>query len=44
MVPKEAWLDNPNQYGVVPVYLEIDPDTIDWNLLNRGHQFTVRNE
>jgi hypothetical protein len=44
MVPEEAWLDKPNEYGVVPVYLEIDPDTVDWNLLNRGHQFMTRNE
>lgn len=38
MVPKKAWLNEPNQFGVVPVHVEIDPDTIDWDLLNRGYQ------
>src|SRR5579871_1325649 len=38
MVPERAWLSPPNKYGVVPVHAEIDPATIDWDLLNRGHQ------
>jgi hypothetical protein len=38
MVPREAWAGTPNEQGVVPVYVEIDPATIDWDLLNRGHQ------
>lgn len=42
MVPERAWLAPPNKHGVVPVYVEIDPDTIDWDLLNRGHQIRVR--
>lgn len=42
MVPDRAWLAPPNENGVVPVYVEIDPDTIDWDLLNRGHQIRVR--
>lgn len=43
MVPKQAWLEEPDpETGVVPVYVEIDPDTIDWELLNRGHQIRVR--
>jgi hypothetical protein len=42
MVPKEAWLGPPNENGVVAVYGEIDPDTIDWDLLNRGHQIRVK--
>jgi hypothetical protein len=44
MVPKEAWLEPPGRHGVVPVYVEIDPDTIDWNLLNRGHQIRVKRD
>lgn len=42
MVPEQAWLAQPNAGGVVPVYVEIDPDTIDWEWLNRGHQIRVR--
>lgn len=42
MVPEDAWLTPPNEYGVVPVHLEIDPDTIDWERLNRGYQFHGR--
>lgn len=42
MVPEESWLEPPNKNGVVPVYIEIDPETIDWDLLNRGHQIRVR--
>lgn len=43
MVPKEAWVGQPSADGrVVGVYLEIDPDTIDWEMLNRGHQIRVR--
>lgn len=42
MVPKEAWVTPPNEYGIVPVYVEIDPETVDWNLLNRGHQIRTR--
>lgn len=42
MVPEEAWLGPPNENGVVAVYVEIDPDTIDWEQLNRGHQIRVR--
>ena len=38
MVPQETWLAPPNEYGTVPVHLEIAPETIDWELLNRGHQ------
>jgi hypothetical protein len=38
MVPKRTWIEPPNEYGVVSVYLEIDPETVDWDLLNRGHQ------
>lgn len=44
MVPKEAWLEPPGRHGVVPVYVEIDPDTIDWDLLNRGHQIRVKRD
>ncbi len=36
MVPEDAWLSPPNKDGVVQVHLEIDPDTIDWEMLNRG--------
>jgi len=42
MVPERAWLAPPNKYGVVPVHAEIDPDTVDWDLLNRGHQIRTR--
>lgn len=42
MVPERAWLEPPNEFGVVPVIVEIDPETIDWELLNRGHQIRVR--
>ena len=42
MVPERAWLVPPNKFGVVPVYVEIDPETIDWDLLNRGHQIQGR--
>lgn len=38
MVPKSAWLEPPNVNGVVPVHVEIDPETVDWDLLNRGRQ------
>src|SRR4029077_9692735 len=42
IVPERAWLTPPNKHGVVPVHVEIDPDTIDWDQLNRGHQIRVR--
>lgn len=42
MVPGKAWLAPPNEDGVVPVNVEIDPETIDWDLLNRGHQIRTR--
>jgi len=42
MVPEEAWLGPPNENGVVQVHLEIDPETVDWEQLNRGHQIRVR--
>lgn len=42
MVPERAWLGPPNENGVVPVYVEIDSETIDWELLNRGHQIRVK--
>lgn len=42
MVPKRAWLSAPNEYGVVPVFAEIDPETIDWERLNHGHQIQGR--
>jgi hypothetical protein len=35
MVPKRTWIEPPNQNGVVPVFAEIDPATVDWGLLNR---------
>jgi len=38
MVPERTWLTPPNKNGVVPVYVEIDPETIDWDILNRGYQ------
>lgn len=38
MVPEKSWAGRPNENGVVAVYLEIDPETIDWELLNRGYQ------
>jgi hypothetical protein len=38
MVPERTWLTPPNEHGVVPVYLEIDPETINWDVLNRGYQ------
>lgn len=42
MVPERAWASPPNENGIVPVYVEIDPVTIDWEQLNRGHQIRVR--
>lgn len=36
MVAERAWLGPPNEFGVVAVYAEIDPETIYWDLLNRG--------
>jgi len=42
MVPKDAWTSEPNKAGVVSVNVGIDPETIDWDLLNRGHQIRVR--
>ena len=41
MIPKEAWAEALKN-GVVSVFLEIDPDTVDWDLLNRGHQIQVK--
>lgn len=41
LVPEKAWLTPPNQHRVVEVYIEIDPDTIDWDVLNRGYQIRV---
>lgn len=38
LVPERTWLGPPNEYGVVSVYAEIDPETVDWEILNRGHQ------
>jgi hypothetical protein len=38
MVPKRAWIGPPSEFGVIAVNVEIDPDTIDWKSLNRGHQ------
>jgi hypothetical protein len=35
MVPEEAWIEPPDpESETVPVYVEIDPNTIDWDLLN----------
>jgi len=42
MVPERAWLAPPNERGIVPVIAEMDPETIDWELLNRGHQIEGR--
>lgn len=42
IVPKEAWVDGVNENGVARVYVEINPDTIDWELLNRGHQIWTK--
>jgi hypothetical protein len=44
MVPEDAWAGPVNENNVVPVFVEIDPGTIDWELLNRGHQIRVRRE
>jgi hypothetical protein len=41
MVPEDAWVGEPLPTGVVAVYLEIDPETIDWDILNRGKQIRV---
>lgn len=41
LVPRKVWLSEPNEFNVVPVYVEIDPDTVDWDLLNRGHQIRM---
>lgn len=41
MVPKRTWLGPPNENGIVAVYAEIDPATVDWEQLNRGHQIRV---
>jgi hypothetical protein len=35
MVPESTWLGPPNENGVVAVYGEIDPSTVDWAVLNR---------
>lgn len=35
MVPQRTWTGPPNSSGVVAVYAEIDPATVDWALLNR---------
>jgi len=40
---RRAWVsDRPNEHGVVEVLIWIDPETIDWELLNRGTQVRVR--
>lgn len=40
---KRAWVtDRPNENGVVEVLVFIDPETIDWDLLNRGTQERVQ--
>jgi len=39
MVPEKAWITPPNANGVVPVYVEIDPRTIDWEMLNSGRLY-----
>lgn len=36
MVPQDAWLTPPNKDGVVPVHLEVAPETIDWETMNRA--------
>lgn len=36
MVPRLAWIGQPNENGVVAVFAEIDPATVDWVLLNRN--------
>lgn len=41
-VPEEAWIGKPNEIGRVAVKLEISPEVIDWDLLNRGHQIRVK--
>lgn len=38
MVPERAWSTKPTKVGIVQVWLEIDPDDVDWEILNRGHQ------
>jgi hypothetical protein len=42
MIPKSAWVGVPSENGVVAVYVEISPESVDWELLNRGHQIKVR--
>lgn len=42
IVPKEAWIGPINQNGAVAVHVEVDPATIDWEWLNRGHQIRVK--
>lgn len=42
IVPKEAWIGPINENGAVAVHVEIDPATIDWEWLNRGHQIRVK--
>lgn len=42
IVPETAWIGRPNERGMVAVYVEISPDSVDWELLNRGHQIRVR--
>jgi hypothetical protein len=41
MVPQRTWLGPPNENGVVAVYAEIDPETVDWDQLNRGEKIRV---
>lgn len=35
MVPKRTWIGPPNENGVVSVFAEVDPSTVDWAVLNR---------
>lgn len=42
MIPQTAWIGVPNENGVVAAYVEISPESIDWEDLNRGHQIRVR--
>jgi hypothetical protein len=36
MVPSRTWIAPPNESGVVSVYAEIDPKTVDWDSLNKS--------
>lgn len=42
MVPDEAFIGEINPNGVGQVWAQIDPQDIDWDQLNRGHQIRIK--